>query len=105
MIIDNNTLLKVCKDKSKLSQDEYSYKIKQNDKNWINITILSFDDVEGELYLNLHNNTYSYNIDDPENFCDYDEFNEDNLTILMQVRELAKELLSFINEIKSAKKE
>lgn len=99
-IIQDDVLLQVIDDKTTLPKGEYHYAILENDSSFIIVSIQDAhykDEELGKLYLDIQKGTYEYDINDMETFNSFCRFNETAITVLMKVRHLAKELLSFIN--------
>ena len=85
---------------STLDEKNYDYKIEQNDSDWLVIEIDNHwnDDEFCTLNIDLKNHKYSILIENMEAFCEYREFGEENITLLLKVRKLAKDLLKAIKE-------
>ena len=105
-IIQDNMLLQVIDDKTTLPKSEYQYAILENDSSFI---IVSVQDAHykneelGKLYLDVQKGTYEYDINDMAKFNDFCHFDETTMAILIKIRHLAKELLSFISAIAGSK--
>lgn len=99
-IIQDDVLLQVIDDKTTLSKSEYHYAILENDSSFIIVSVQDAHDKDaelGKLYLDIRKGTYEYDINDMETFNSFCRFDEIAITVLMQIRHLAKELLSFIS--------
>lgn len=104
-LLSDQDLLTVIKEQSSLDKDSYNYTIVENNSAWIIIEIQDANyknEGLGKLYLNLKNQEYQYDVYDLESFNDFCHFDEEAISCLMQIRNLAKHLLSFIRLLKSA---
>lgn len=104
-LLSDQDLLTIIKEQSSLDKDVYNYIIVENNSVWIIVEIQDAtykNEGLGKLYLNLQNQEYQYDVYDMENFNDFCHFDEEAISCLMQIRNLAKHLLSFIRLLKSA---
>lgn len=85
---------------STLDKKKYDYKIEQNDSDRLIIEIDNHwsGDEFCTLNINLKKHKYSILIKNMEAFCEHREFDEENITLLLKVRKLAKGLLKVIKE-------
>lgn len=99
-MVNNRTMLDLIIFLSTLDEKNYDYKIKQNDSDWLVIEIDNHwgGDEFCTLNIDLKNHKYSISIKNMEAFCEYREFDEENITLLLKVRKLAKDLLKAIKE-------
>ena len=105
-IIQDDVLLKVIDNKTALPKSKYHYAILENDSSFIIVSVQDahYKDQElGKLYLDVKKGTYEYDINDMETFNNFCRFDETAITILIKIRHLAKELLSFISTIANSK--
>lgn len=85
---------------STLDKKKYDYQIEQNDSKWL---VIGIDNHWGgdefcTLNIDLKKHKYSISIKNMEAFCEHREFDEENITLLLKVRKLAKDLLKAIKE-------
>lgn len=99
-MVNNKTMLDLIIFLSTLDEKNYDYKIEQNDSDWLVIEIDNHwnGDEFCTLNIDLKNHKYSILIENMEAFCEYREFDEENITLLLKVRKLAKDLLKAIKE-------
>lgn len=85
---------------STLDKKKYDYQVEQNYSDWLVIEIDNHwsGDEFCTLNIDLKNHKYSISIENMEAFCEYCEFDEENITLLLKVRKLAKDLLKAIKE-------
>lgn len=99
-IIQDDVLLQVIDNKTSLPKSKYHYSILENDSSFIIVSIHYKNQELGKIYLNIQKGTYDYGINDLEMFNDFCRFDETAITVLLiKMRHLAKELLSFISAI------
>ena len=96
----NKTMLDLIIFLSTLDKKKYDYQVEQNDSDWLVIEIDNHwsGDEFCTLNIDLKNHKYSISIENMEAFCEYCEFDEENITLLLKVRKLAKDLLKAIKE-------
>lgn len=99
-MVNNRTMLDLIIFLSTLDKKKYDYQVKQNDSDRLVIEIDNYggNDEFCTLSIDIKNHKYSIVIENMEAFCEHREFDEENITLLLKVRKLAKDLLKAIKE-------
>lgn len=99
-MVSNKTMLGLIIFLSTLDKEKYDYQVVQNDSDWLVIEIDNHwgGDEFCTLNIDLKKHKYSILIKNMEAFCEHREFDEENITLLLKVRKLAKDLLKTIKE-------
>lgn len=99
-MVSNKTMLDLIIFLSTLDKKKYDYQVEQNDSDRL---VIEIDNHWGgnefcTLNIDLKKHKYSILIKNMEAFCEHREFDEENITLLLKVRKLAKDLLKTIKE-------